>query len=298
MLTGMTSFHRPGIRAACDACNSTSRPTSAGIRVRLRRRAKAIASSRSRSPTTRRLRTRDSRRSGRMTSRDARPSWSRIIRERDPDVIEGHNLFRADMEYLEQRARRLGIKLALGRDGSAMYARPARLQIAERTIAYRRYDVYGRNLVDTWILAQHYDIASRELEGFDWTARRAFRVRACRPRPTSSRIGSAIISITERETLFQSALEEVRATREVAKRLSAQLLRAGADFSVFVSKRDSARERDQDRLACCCAPISRRTIRFRLRGEPMHSPADTPRCGRWASRAMFCIATSPRCTRR
>ena len=90
----------------------------------------------------------------------------RLVRERDPDVIEGHNLFRFDLEYLEARAARHRIPLALGRDGSVLRARPSRIQIAERSIAYRRYDVYGRSIVDTWLLAQHYDIASRELEGF------------------------------------------------------------------------------------------------------------------------------------
>ncbi|MBV8360717.1 MAG: DNA polymerase II, partial [Deltaproteobacteria bacterium] len=90
----------------------------------------------------------------------------RIVRDRDPDVIEGHNLFRFDLEYLETRAQRHRIVLAFGRDGSALRARPSRMQIAERVITYRRYDVYGRSIVDTWLLAQHYDIASRELEGF------------------------------------------------------------------------------------------------------------------------------------
>ncbi|MGH7880174.1 MAG: 3'-5' exonuclease, partial [Candidatus Binataceae bacterium] len=90
----------------------------------------------------------------------------RLVRERDPDVIEGHNLFRFDLEYLEARARRHKVALALGRDGSVIRARASRMQIAERVIAYRRFDVHGRNLVDTWFLAQHYDIASRELEGF------------------------------------------------------------------------------------------------------------------------------------
>jgi DNA polymerase, archaea type len=90
----------------------------------------------------------------------------RIVRERDPDVIEGHNFFRFDLEYLEARARRHKIDLALGRDGRGLRARASRMQIAERVIAYRRYDIYGRSIVDTWLLAQHYDIASRELEGF------------------------------------------------------------------------------------------------------------------------------------
>ncbi len=90
----------------------------------------------------------------------------RIIRERDPDVIEGHNLFRFDFEYIEARARRHKVPLALGRDGSILRARASRMQIAERVIAYRRYDIYGRHIIDTWLLAQHYDIANRELEGF------------------------------------------------------------------------------------------------------------------------------------
>jgi DNA polymerase I len=90
----------------------------------------------------------------------------RIVGERDPDVIEGHNLFRFDLEYLEHRARRHKLKLALGRDGSVLRARASRLQVAERAIAYRRYEIYGRSVIDTWILAQFYDVASRELEGF------------------------------------------------------------------------------------------------------------------------------------
>ncbi|MGD0288302.1 MAG: DNA polymerase domain-containing protein [Candidatus Binataceae bacterium] len=90
----------------------------------------------------------------------------RVVRERDPDVIEGHNLFRFDFEYLEERARRHGIRLALGRDGSGLRGRASRMQIGERSIAFRRYDIYGRSIIDTWILAQHYDIASRALESF------------------------------------------------------------------------------------------------------------------------------------
>jgi DNA polymerase elongation subunit (family B) len=90
----------------------------------------------------------------------------RIVRDRDPDVIEGHNLFRFDLEYLQARADRHGVALRLGRDGSRLRSRPSRMQIAERTITYRRYDAYGRAIVDTWLLAQHYDIATRELEGF------------------------------------------------------------------------------------------------------------------------------------
>jgi DNA polymerase elongation subunit (family B) len=145
----------------------------------------------------------------------------RVISERDPDVIEGHNLFRANLEYLEHRARKLGVKLALGRDGSVMYARPARLQIAERTIAYRRFDAYGRNLVDTWILAQHYDIGSRELESFELRelAKHLGVTREGRVYRDAARAGHYFDH--EPAALFQSALEEVRETRDVAEALSA-----------------------------------------------------------------------------
>ena len=91
---------------------------------------------------------------------------TRIIRERDPDVIEGHNVFRFDLEYLEARARRHGVRLGWGRDGSELRGRPARLSVAERTIGYRRYEIAGRHIIDTWMLAQLHDVGARDLPSF------------------------------------------------------------------------------------------------------------------------------------
>lgn len=88
------------------------------------------------------------------------------IRERDPDVIEGHNIFRFDLEYIEARARMHGVALHWGRDGSPLRGRLSRLQIAERTIGYRRFDVSGRTIVDTWMLAQLHDAGARDLPSF------------------------------------------------------------------------------------------------------------------------------------
>jgi DNA polymerase, archaea type len=90
----------------------------------------------------------------------------RIIRERDPDVIEGHNIFRFDLEYIEARARRHRVRLAWGRDGGDLRSRPARLSVAERTIGYRRYDIAGRHVIDTWMLAQLHDVGARDLPSF------------------------------------------------------------------------------------------------------------------------------------
>jgi len=144
----------------------------------------------------------------------------RIVRDRDPDVIEGHNLFRSDLEYLEMRARRYRLKLNLGRDGGVIRGRSARMQIAERTIAYRRYDVYGRNLIDTWILAQHYDIASRELEGFglkELTAHFGLS-RPDRAYIEVNRAGEAFDRSPAE--LYQALIEDVRETRALSELLS------------------------------------------------------------------------------
>ena len=105
-------------------------------------------------------------RGDRLDERALLDECSRLIRERDPDVIEGHNIFRFDLEYLEARARLHRVTLAWGRGGESLRSRVARLQIAERTIGYRRYEIAGRHVVDTWILAQLHDAGTRDLPGF------------------------------------------------------------------------------------------------------------------------------------
>ena len=90
-----------------------------------------------------------------------------IIKERDPDVIEGHNLFRFDLPYLVARARKAKVKLDWGRGGGFLRSRPSRLQIAEKTIDYPKFTVDGRHFVDTFLLAQFYDVGMRSLSGFE-----------------------------------------------------------------------------------------------------------------------------------
>jgi DNA polymerase elongation subunit (family B) len=105
-------------------------------------------------------------RGDRLDERAVLEECSRLVRARDPDVIEGHNIFRFDLEYLEARARRHGIVLAWGRDGSPLRSRVSRLFVAERTIGYRRYEVVGRHVIDTWMLAQLHDAGARDLPSF------------------------------------------------------------------------------------------------------------------------------------
>ena len=105
-------------------------------------------------------------RGDRLDERALLEETTRLILERDPDVIEGHNIFRFDLEYLEARARRHRVRLAWGRDGSELRSRPARLQVAERSIGYRRFEIAGRHIADTWMLAQLHDVGARDLLSF------------------------------------------------------------------------------------------------------------------------------------
>ncbi len=101
------------------------------------------------------------------SERDVLKGLTSLIKERDPDVVEGHNLFRFDLPYLVARARKVKVKLDWGRSGGLLRSRPSRLQIAEKTIDYPKFTVEGRHFVDTFLLAQFYDVGMRTLSGFE-----------------------------------------------------------------------------------------------------------------------------------
>ena len=86
--------------------------------------------------------------------------------EWDPDVIEGHNLFKFDLDYLRTRAKRLKTPTNWGRFGQSVAVRKSRLRVAERWIDYPRFDIPGRAVVDTFLLTQVYDATGRELMSY------------------------------------------------------------------------------------------------------------------------------------
>lgn len=88
------------------------------------------------------------------------------ITEEDPDVIEGHNIFKFDLDYLRQRCRRFKVPCAWGRYGQKATFRSSRLKVAERWIDFLRCDLPGRSIVDTYLLVQLYDITARELTSY------------------------------------------------------------------------------------------------------------------------------------
>jgi len=166
------------------------------------------------------------------SERNALRRLTALIKERDPDVIEGHNFFRAHLSYLVARAKKLKTKLDWGRTrlrqgydtaegGGFLRSRPSRLQIAEKTIDYPKFTIDGRHFVDTFLLAQFYDVGMRSLAGFERTdVARHFDL--CDSEQISALTGKELkrAYLENSETFRRRALCGVRETRALSDLLS------------------------------------------------------------------------------
>jgi DNA polymerase I len=93
-------------------------------------------------------------------------SFNRELAALDPDVIEGHNIFKFDLDYLRTRCRLRRVPCAWGRFGQKATFRSSRLKVAERWIDFPRCDLPGRAVVDTYLLTLLNDITTRELNSY------------------------------------------------------------------------------------------------------------------------------------
>ncbi|HEY7420219.1 MAG TPA: 3'-5' exonuclease, partial [Ktedonobacteraceae bacterium] len=91
-----------------------------------------------------------------------------IIQERDPDIIENHNIFGFDLPFLEYRASTLNIPLTLGRVGgpTRLERRQERLKIGAEARQHTRYSVAGRELIDTMDAVRRHDFVVRDMPGY------------------------------------------------------------------------------------------------------------------------------------
>jgi DNA polymerase I len=93
-------------------------------------------------------------------------AFNDMLREMDPDVVEGHNIFKFDLDYLRTRSKRLKVPCAWGRFGQTAEFRNSRMKVAERWIDFSRCDMPGRTVIDTYLLIQLYDITAREMTAY------------------------------------------------------------------------------------------------------------------------------------
>ena len=155
-----------------------------------------------------------------MSEKEMLKELIRTIEERDPDIIEGHNIFNYDLDYISRRAKMHGVPLDLGRNGRTARSRSSRVTIAERTINYSRWDICGRHVVDTMILAQFYDVVTRELESFGLKeiARQLNLAPPDRTYLEADQITWHYLNAPEK--LHRYALDDVRETRALSDLLS------------------------------------------------------------------------------
>lgn len=90
--------------------------------------------------------------------------WCNWVREVDPSIICGHNIYYFDLPYLSYVANLYDYELTLGRDDSAIkyskYESKFRVD-GSRDLHYFKANIYGREIVDTMFLAYKYDIGRK-----------------------------------------------------------------------------------------------------------------------------------------
>lgn len=97
----------------------------------------------------------------------------KIIRQRDPDVLEGHNILGFDLPYILRRCALHAISPAFGRDGRVVRVPEGRSSAADTTLEFAAADIGGRHVIDTLHLVQAYDAIKRNMEshGLKYAAR-------------------------------------------------------------------------------------------------------------------------------
>ena len=144
----------------------------------------------------------------------------RIIHERDPDVIEGHNIYAFDLAYLMARCERYGVPFTVGRDGSAPRPFASNIRFAERTVEYPALDIAGRHIIDTYFQVMSFDVFKRDLPGYGLKAAAQYFGFAAADRTYIEGRDIARVWQNDPERLLAYALDDVIETERLARHLS------------------------------------------------------------------------------
>jgi hypothetical protein len=86
-----------------------------------------------------------------------------LVGTRDPDTLENHNIFGFDLSFLARRAARLGVRLALGRDGTEPRLDTDVYDSGERPEPFLRWRVAGREVIDTQHAVRRYGVGAPDM---------------------------------------------------------------------------------------------------------------------------------------
>ena len=144
----------------------------------------------------------------------------KTINEKNPDIIEGHNIFNFDLPYILRRCELHGIEFAIGRDGSVPGSYRSRTSFAENFVEYTSYEITGRHIIDTWLLVQAYDMSKRNMESHGLKYAAKYFGLSSQERTYIE--GDKISWYWDNEpgTLKKYALDDARETRALSEKLS------------------------------------------------------------------------------
>ena len=144
----------------------------------------------------------------------------RLIQERDPDVIEGHNVYAFDLAYLMARCERYGVAFAIGRDGSVPRVFQTGMRFAERSVDFPALDIVGRHVIDTYLQVLTFDVFKRDLPDYSLkTAARYFGLASAQRTYIDGR-DIARVWRDDPERLIAYARDDVWETERLARHLS------------------------------------------------------------------------------
>ncbi|GIX47819.1 MAG: DNA polymerase [Candidatus Tectimicrobiota bacterium] len=156
-----------------------------------------------------------------LSEREMLEALVALVRDRDPDVIEGHNIYAFDFPYLMARCQRHGVPFAIGRDGSLPRTFAASVRFAERTVDFPALEIAGRHVIDTYFQVLAFDVYKRDLPDYSLkTAARYFGLAA----PERTYVEGAEVARvwrTQPERLLAYARDDVLETERLARHLSA-----------------------------------------------------------------------------
>ena len=148
-----------------------------------------------------------------------RETWD-LLRERDPDVIEGHNVLGFDFPYLFERSRRHGIPVDIGRDGSVPRQFPSSMRFAERSVEFQAVEIAGRHVIDTLHQVMAFDVFKRDLPNY--TLKGAAKYFGFAPQGRTYVPGDEIARVWDEDPhrLMEYAIDDATETERLARHLS------------------------------------------------------------------------------
>ena len=94
-------------------------------------------------------------------------SW--VVHEIDPSIILGHNILNFDLKFLYDSCKRDRVPFMLGRENNEIFLspKPRAFRVdGGRALDVNKFRVYGRELCDTYLLAQRYDQVEKNYETY------------------------------------------------------------------------------------------------------------------------------------